>query len=199
MTRIIGGRAGGQALDVPRGRDVRPTLARVREAIMSMLDARRGLAGAVVLDLFAGSGALGLEAWSRGAAKVTLVDQSGRAARAIARNMIRIGAAGECQFLRGKLPRVLERLPGGPDVAPVTLVLMDPPYDAPELATQVLEALPRDQLAVDALVLVEHDGRRSIECPAQWSPITTRNYGDTAVTLFERVPTDRQSQTGEPP
>lgn len=123
MTRIIGGVAGGRRLAVPP-RGTRPTTDRVRESLFNILAARRELTGLAVLDLYAGSGALGLEALSRGAATALFVESDPRAAAVIARNIDTLGLPG-ATLRRGAVAAVLA---GGAATA-VDLVLADPPYD----------------------------------------------------------------------
>ncbi|MEJ2579042.1 MAG: 16S rRNA (guanine(966)-N(2))-methyltransferase RsmD [Kineosporiaceae bacterium] len=124
MTRIIAGTAGGRRLATPRGTGTRPTSDRVREALFSGLDARGALRGARVLDLYAGSGALGLEAASRGAASVVLVDSSREAAGTARRNVTAVGLPG-VTVMHTPVLRYLRRAAGS---AAFDLVLADPPY-----------------------------------------------------------------------
>ena len=125
MTRIVAGVAGGRRLAVP-AQGARPTTDRVREALFNVLASRIDLDGAQVLDLYAGSGALGLEALSRGAASVVLVDDDRRTAGVIARNIATVGLPGASV----RRARVAEFLNSDP-VAPVDLILADPPYGMP--------------------------------------------------------------------
>jgi len=163
---------------VPRGRGTRPTSERVREAMFSALDSRGVIAGARVLDLYAGSGALGLEAASRGAASVVLVEAARPAVTAARQN---VAALGLDQVVVE--PGTVERFLSGPG-APMDLVLLDPPYDLAERAlAAVLAALvERGWLAPGAQVVLER-AARSPE-PA-WPPglarTGVREHGDTAV------------------
>ena len=176
MTRIVAGTAGGRTLTVPRG-ETRPTSERVREALFSRLEHQGVVDGARVLDLYAGSGALGLEAASRGAAAVTLVDSARPAVAACRRNVETLGM-GQVSVV-GSAVRTY--LAGEPTTA-FDLVLVDPPYDVaePDLA-EVLAGLPR-RLAEDAVVVVERS-RRSPE--PTWSAglerTDERRYGDTTL------------------
>ncbi|MBX3094363.1 MAG: 16S rRNA (guanine(966)-N(2))-methyltransferase RsmD [Cryobacterium sp.] len=183
MTRIIAGFAGSLSLEVP-GTGTRPTSDRVREAIFSALESRDVLAGAHVADLFAGSGALGLEALSRGAASVVLVDRARAAAAVCRRNVARVTAAipkghtvPRADVVAQGVPTFLEG-----SAAIWDLVFLDPPYDFAEAElADVLKALvPR--LAPDAVVLIERDSR-SPE-PA-WSAglalERSKRYGDTTL------------------
>ncbi len=177
MTRLIGGRAGGRRLLIPAGRETRPTTDRVREALFSRLEHDGWIQDLAVLDLFAGSGALGLEAASRGAATVTLVEQQAPAARAIARNAEELGLHSGCQLavVTDKVQKFLTRAPQQYD-----LVIADPPYplDEEELA-EVLRTLATGWLTAQALVVVERS-RRSPE--PRWSGrlqgIDQRRYGE---------------------
>jgi 16S rRNA (guanine966-N2)-methyltransferase len=182
VTRIIGGFAGSLRLDVPRS-GTRPTSDRVREAIFSALDARDAVAGSRVLDLFAGSGALGLEAASRGAAHVTLVDFSPAAVGSARENAARVrkaaprGSAPEIVVVGRPVQAFLAAAPGTWDA-----VFLDPPYELgePELMRALDALLPR--LAPDAVVVLE----RSSRDPEPGWPAALRldrrtSYGDTAL------------------
>ncbi len=156
MTRIIAGAAGSLALTTP-GAGTRPTSDRVREAIFSALEARDEIADAAVLDLYAGSGALGLEAASRGAARVVLVESSSAAARTCTANAARVGAVvprAELRVAAQGVRAFLGGATGGWD-----LVFLDPPYELAdgELAADL--ALLAPLLAVGATVLVERSSR----------------------------------------
>ncbi|MDD7964389.1 16S rRNA (guanine(966)-N(2))-methyltransferase RsmD [Actinomycetospora lemnae] len=174
MTRIIGGVAGGRQIAVPPT-GTRPTADRVREALFSALEARDALEDAEVLDLFAGSGALGIEALSRGASTALLVERDPRACAVIQSN---VGVAG----VRGALVRrssvlaYLKRTPG-----PVDLVFVDPPYADPVDA--VLALLPR-WVRGGGLVVVERDTRSPAPTwPEGLDPEVPRTYGETTLHL----------------
>ncbi len=176
MTRVIAGEFGGRALTVPKS-GTRPTTDRVREAIFSRLDHANALRGATALDLFAGSGALGLEALSRGAAHVTFVESALPASRVIEANIRALGAGTRATAVRERATAFLSLHGGRFD-----LVFIDPPYDHPvgDLA-QVLSALvPR--LTRNATVVLE--GSRRTVGP-QWPPglevVHSKDYGDTVV------------------
>ena len=196
MTRVIAGRFGGHRLRVPPA-GTRPTTDRVREALFSALESRLDLTGARVLDLFAGSGALGLEAASRGAASVTFVEADGGAAKVLRGNVAGVrSAAGreapELTVRQGRLPGVLTRggVPGTD--GGVDLVLADPPYDrAGELDEPVLRALVTEGLlAPGALVVWERSARSpDTRWPSGLDPIFSRTYGETAVEIGEAVET----------
>jgi 16S rRNA (guanine966-N2)-methyltransferase len=177
MTRIVAGTAGGRRLEVPP-KGTRPTSERVREAMFSALEAAVGLTGAHVLDLYAGSGALGLEALSRGAATATFVETDRRALEVLRRNATTLGLPG-ATVLSGSVEAVL----GGPAGRPFDVILADPPYALPaaELAVVLLRLAEGGWLAADGVLVLERaarDGEPSL--PAGLSMIRSRRYGDTA-------------------
>lgn len=178
MTRIVSGRYGGRRLATPEGPDTRPTADRVREALFGSLGPLDGLR---FLDLYAGSGAVGLEALSRGAAHALLVESDPRAAKVARENVALLGAVRQAVLAVG---RVGPTLGYGPNGEPYDVVYADPPYPTPEDEVgAVLAALvDKGWLAPDATVVVERS-RRSPE-PA-WVPGITpersRRYGDTVL------------------
>jgi 16S rRNA (guanine966-N2)-methyltransferase len=200
MTRIIAGLAGGRRLVTPPGVETRPTSDRVREALFSILDARDAVDGARVLDLFAGSGALGLEAASRGAAVVILVDSSRSAVAAARRNAATITGTGSGPGTGGALvPARVEvvlspalKYLRRPDSAVFDLVLLDPPYPlAEEDLAEHLQTLAADgRLADGAVVVVERGGRSPQPAwPPGLEPQPARRYGETALWIAVRVAT----------
>ncbi len=179
MTRIIAGVVGGRTLRTPRGSKTRPTSDRVREALFSALAARDILAGARVLDLYAGSGALGLEALSRGSVSATFVESDRATAQLIADNARSLALAGARVVSRS----VLEVLRGEPE-STYDLAFLDPPYPLgeDELA-QTLSAVER-WLAPEALVIVERSSRSPQPTwPEHWAAERVRRYGETALWL----------------
>jgi 16S rRNA (guanine966-N2)-methyltransferase len=178
--RIIGGAAGGRRLAVAPGRMTRPTSDRAREGLFATVEAiRGGLTGARVLDLYAGSGAVGLEALSRGATDVLLVEADARAARVIRENAAALGLAG-ARVVNDRADRLLARGPG--DLARRDFVFADPPYRVSdsELA-RVLSALA-DWLAPGALVAVERATRSGAPAwPAGYETDRSRRYGEATV------------------
>ena len=182
MTRIIGGVAGGRRLAVPPGRSTRPTSDRAREGLFSTVTAvLGGLSGAAVLDLYAGSGAVGIEALSRGASDVLLVESSGPAAAVIARNIEAVGLPG-ARLVRDRVERVLRRGPGGarlPD-----LVFADPPYAQgdDELGAVLAALAASGWLRQAALLVVERDARSGPpRWPPGWREYRSRRYGETVL------------------
>lgn len=176
MTRIIAGVAGGRRLAVPP-KGTRPTTDRVREALFSRLDARLDWSGLAVLDLYAGSGALGLEALSRGAAQVVLVEQHAAACEVIRRNVAAVGLPGST-VLQIDAAHLVTRAP-----VPCDLVLADPPYDVPaDAVAHLFERLAGvGWLAGDAEVVVERPTRdESDPLPPGWSYLH-KAYGETCL------------------
>lgn len=181
MTRIVAGTWGGRTLEVP-ARGTRPTSERVREAIFSRLT-HLGIVGGGrgsvrVLDLYAGSGALALEAASRGASHITLVEAARPAAATARRNLANLGARGAVEQVA--VDRYLTRAPD----TPWDLVFCDPPYDIPEVELgAALAALARPGvLAPGATVVVERTRRAPApRWPAGWDDVARRDYGETVV------------------
>ena len=172
--RVVAGEFGGRRLQAPRGRVTRPTADRVREALFSMLG---DVSGARVLDLYAGSGALGIEAISRGAASALFVESDVRAAEVIRRNLAKLGAEGEVR--RQDAVRFLNAAEGTFD-----LVFCDPPYDlAPSQAAALAERLPA-VTSQDARIVTESDKRRPLELP--FPVLRERVYGDTRIVIHGR-------------
>lgn len=170
--RIIAGTARGRRLEAPRDASVRPTSDRAREALFGILGhGTPPVGGARFLDLFAGTGAVGLEAWSRGAAAVTLVEQDHAAIEVIRRNVGALGAAG-VDLLRRDATRL-----GRPSGPPFNIVFMDPPYHS-GLATQALAGLiETGWLAPSARVIVELAAREPLALAPEWSLLEERRYG----------------------
>lgn len=187
--RIVGGAWRGHPIEAPDGRDVtRPTTDRVREAVSSMLLSARGLTldGARVLDAFAGSGAMGLELLSRGAAWCTFVDLDRGACARVRRNAASLGADAESfAIVRGDAMRLAA---AGVTGAPFDVVVLDPPYaTAAELVSGLVEALDAaGSLAADALVLYERSAQAPTIGPAGFVSAKQKRYGQTAVDLLRR-------------
>jgi 16S rRNA (guanine(966)-N(2))-methyltransferase RsmD len=182
MTRIIGGAAGGRRIAVPP-RGTRPTTDRVRESLFNILAARRELSGLAVLDLYAGSGALGLEALSRGAATALFVESDPRTASVIARNVDTLGLAG-ATLRRGPVAAVL----AAGTASPVDLVLADPPYDvgAAEIEAVLAALTAHGWVREGGLAVVERAaGGAPLTWPPGWSVWPPRVYGDTRLELAE--------------
>lgn len=182
MTRIIGGSAGGRRLQTPRGDLTRPTSDRVREALFSALESLLGSLGGVrFLDLYAGSGAVGLEALSRGAAAATLVEHDRRTAGLIRTNARAVGFR-DADVVTGSVARHLADRPATPyDVA-----FLDPPYDLTGKAVSAdLTALGSNGwLADDAVVVVERSSREQLPpWPLGYEAGRERRYGETTLSF----------------
>ena len=179
--RIVGGRLKGRVLHAPASRAIRPTSERLRESIFDILAHRHdAVEGARVVDLFAGSGALGIEALSRGAEFALFVD-NGVEARALLRaNVEALALGGVTRIWRADATR-LGKAPAGP---PFTLAFLDPPYDK-GLAGPALAALCEGGwLAADALVVVEEAAKAEIAAPPALELVDERVYGETRIAFF---------------
>jgi 16S rRNA (guanine966-N2)-methyltransferase len=177
MPRVIAGEAGGRRLAVPGGTSTRPTSDRAREGLFgSVLSELGSLAGKRALDLYAGSGAVGLEALSRGASHALLVESDPRAVAVIRANMATVGIAG-AQVRGEKAERLLAR---PPEQGPYDFVFADPPYALADAAvTRVLALLARDWLTPDALVVVERATRSGgVDWPVGITEGKSRKYGE---------------------
>ena len=176
--RVIAGSVGGQRLTVPD--NVRPTTDRVKESVFGALGAR--LEDAVVLDVYAGSGALAIEALSRGATQAVLIEHNPVAVAAIRRNLERTGLMARARVFAGTAGRALGR-PAPPE-APFDLVFFDPPYErtAEAVGTDLALLAASGWLAAGATVVVERPGREELPpAPAGWGVGWRRDYGDTLV------------------
>jgi 16S rRNA (guanine966-N2)-methyltransferase len=179
VTRIISGRAGGLRLATPSGSGTRPTSDRVREALFSRLEHLDVLAGAHVLDLYCGSGALGLEAVSRGAQTALLVEADKAAAKVTRQNAQALGIPG----ISVRHATVLRTL-AEPPVTPFSLVFSDPPYDLTEdaLADDFTLLVKHRWVTQDVLVVVERSSRSpEPPWPVEWELEGERRYGETKV------------------
>lgn len=180
MTRIISGLAGGRRIRTPPGRGTRPTSDRVREALFSRLEHLDVVDDATVLDLYAGSGALGLEAASRGAASVLLVESEWSAVAAIRKNIADLGLAG-VSIRADTVERALLDAPGS-DATRCDLVLADPPYEVTEEALSAVLALlvTHRWLSAEAFVVVERSARSpEPRWPQGLEGAGERRYGET--------------------
>lgn len=186
MTRIIAGTAGGRRIRTPQGSTTRPTTDRVREALFSRLDSATELRGAAVLDLYAGSGALGLEAASRGAVQVLCVESHRGTARLIEGSARDLGLT-QVRVLAERVERVLER---GPGETTYDVVLADPPYPLtePELADVLTLLDEHGWLGDNGLVVIERSARGPEPTwPSAWRALRARRYGETTLHTAERV------------
>ena len=174
--RVVAGTARGRRLQVPPGRDTRPTSDRVREAIFSALESMHAVGDAVAVDLFAGTGALGIEALSRGARHVTFVDSSATSTSAIDANLAATGLAASATVRRADVVRWLE----ANDTSGVDLAFADPPYAFADWVTLA------NRLKADILV-AESD--REPDLGAGWEVLRAKRYGTTVVVIACPTPT----------
>ena len=181
--RVTGGQAKGISIRAPKGRRVRPTSDKVREALFNTLGA--DVANKRVLDLFSGSGALGIEALSRGAEHVTFVENDPIALRAIADNLARTGFGGKSEIVRSDFRSALKKL--GKRKEQFHLILADPPYQG-GLLEEVCAAIAKNRISSrETVIVIEHF--KKTEPPRTISDIPlveTRTYGQTALSHFRR-------------
>ena len=181
--RIVGGVLGGRVLRAPTGASTRPTSEKVREAIFNILGNLHGsVEGDHVLDLFAGSGAMGIEALSRGCLTATFIDAGKDALSVIRGNLRDLGLAERATVLAGDAVALAGR---HTPVAPWNVVFVDPPYRS-DLAVRAVLAIPRAHLAAHPVVVIEHD-RRNAPPESLGSLLRTdeRRYGDTMISFYE--------------
>ncbi len=191
--RIIAGEAGGRNLESPEGQEIRPTPERAREALFSTLG---NIAGAVVVDAFAGTGALGCEALSRGADLCYFIDTSPEAIELIEENLERIDARDRGIILEGDVEASLPLIYDDPD-----LWLLDPPYDT-ELGAAALEAMVASPVVTDgALVVLEQSTRAELPTTEGFRREDVREYGKTRLVYLRRItdrPTDGSESSDDP-
>ncbi len=179
--RIVGGEARGRRLFAPEGMDTRPTADRVRESLMSILGPR--LPGARVIDLFAGSGALALEALSRGAQSAVLCESSAKACQVIRRNIEICKAQDRAQLIQQDCIRALETITGGFDIA-----FLDPPYRLEALYGQAAEALrARGLLNPGCVLVMEHPSKAGLTLGKSFEIYDERRYGECAIALVREA------------
>jgi len=179
--RVIGGTAHGRTLKGPQRDTTRPTSDRVREALFDIL-ASHGCEPSLVLDLYSGTGALGIEALSRGAEHCDFVEANARACEVIRENLRLTGLQEGGRVYSLTVAKALSRLTG-----PYDLVVADPPYEYDRAQKELTDLIEKGLLADDGVLAVEHSKRH------EWPPVlagreqlTTRRYGDTAITLYTR-------------
>jgi 16S rRNA (guanine966-N2)-methyltransferase len=177
MTRIIAGEYGGRRIETPKGDGTRPTSDRVREAMFSSIESELGgFDGLQVLDLFAGSGALGLESASRGASHVVFVESDQRAAAVIKANVKALGVAG-AQVVKGTASAFVER---EQDLL-FDLVFLDPPYALPTAQLTGLVRRAKEVSAAEALFVVERATRDPFDWPEGVEGLRHKKYGETTI------------------
>ena len=199
MSRIIAGELGGRRLRTPAGEHTRPTSDRVREALFSRVESLLGgLDAVVVLDLYAGSGAVGLEAVSRGAARALLVECDRRAAAIVRDNISALGVSAQARVVGDRVERLLSR-PPAPAEQPADLVFADPPYavDHASLSGVLVAGAASGWFAAEALIVVERPTRgQAWAFPPGVRPEGNRRYGETTLWYGRRDPS---AQPAAPP
>lgn len=183
---LTGGEYRSRRLQAPEGLDTRPTRAMVREALFNMLQGASQ--GARVLDLFAGSGALGFEALSRGAKAAVFCDNAQRAMAVIRQNAATLGAEDRCAFMQMDWRQALGKL--GTSGEGFDLIFLDPPYGL-DLAQVLAEILLRNLLGPGGVAALEHGSKASITPPAGFDILRSRRYGESAITLITLTMEDR--------
>jgi len=187
MLRIIGGSLRGRRFAAPPGRHTRPTSDKVREAIFNALAGLVALEGARVLDLFAGSGALGLEALSRGAAHCTFVESHARTAAGIRAAAAALGLPRDAvRVVAARAERWLHDAAGTPPGEAAALVLADPPYAYGEHAALLAALADPPAVADGAVIVLETAARQALTPPARLELLRVKGYGDTQVWLLCR-------------
>jgi 16S rRNA (guanine966-N2)-methyltransferase len=181
MMRIVAGAFGGRRLHVPKGLEIRPTSDRVREAIFSIIG--QAVSGAKVLDLFAGTGALGLEALSRGASEVVFVDQSLAAVKLIRDNIELCNVQDRVRVIHGSVNQAIHRLDVQGEC--FDLIFMDPPYGKGSIQKALVNLAAVAQSK--SLVVAEHDSKDLLPSSLQeWTKTQERKYGDTTISFYLR-------------
>ena len=196
MLRIIAGKFGGRRIQAPSGYRTRPTSEKVRGALFNMLEQWIDLDGATVVDLYAGSGALGIESLSRGAAHATFVDADSRTCGLIRENLKSLNIpSSETEVACQKAIPWLKR---ADSASLVQLVLLDPPYAAGEYDA-VLTALGSwPCLAGDAILAVECSAKRDLDVPASLEVLKTKRYGDTELVFLRKSDSARNLEPPRP-
>jgi 16S rRNA (guanine966-N2)-methyltransferase len=179
--RVISGAFKGRRLKTPSWNGLRPTYDKLRETLFNILAAR--IPGARVLDAFAGTGAIGIEALSRGAAHVTFVDSDRRAAALIAQNLALCGIDSGYTIETGPITRVLGELPPG---AVLDIIVLDPPYDA--VGVREVLAAAAGRLAADGVLVLERATRREPEAPESLTRTRDVKSGDSTLTFYTMTP-----------
>jgi 16S rRNA (guanine966-N2)-methyltransferase len=180
--RIVGGRLRGRALSAPKSQAIRPTADRLRESLFNILTHAYGdpISGARVLDLFAGTGALGIEALSRGAALALFIDDRAEARALIRENVAALGLGGVTRIFR----RDATKLGAAHPIEPFSLVFLDPPYGS-GLAAKALESVREGGwLAAEGIAVVEESAEPALVPPAGFTELERRRYDDTELTFL---------------
>lgn len=174
--RIIGGKFRGRVIQVPKGLPARPTTDRTKEALFNILMHRIDWEEARVLDLFAGTGNISMECWSRGAKDVVSVEKDYRSVQAIKKNLRQL-QVDQAQVLKMDVKRYLNQ-----SKEPFDLIYMDPPYDMPGQPALIQQIFSQGLLEPEGTLIVEHRKSVSFEDMRQWEEV--RTYGDSSLSFF---------------
>jgi 16S rRNA (guanine966-N2)-methyltransferase len=192
--RVTGGAFKGRKLVAPEGAKTRPTAAKVREALFDILGPR--VRGSAFLDLCSGTGAVGIEALSRGASRSVFVERSGRALAALRRNLEALGLAERSRILALSASRALALLSSSPEK--FSLAYLDPPYSS-EDRLAILQSLgDSDVWQPGAVLAVEHRSKETAEAPEGFVLLKAYRYGDTGLSLFGRTEREENSNPPQP-
>ena len=188
--RIISGKARGKQLATVQGQEIRPTSDRVREALFSSLTCRLGsFEQLVILDLFAGTGALALEALSRGAGEAVLVDSGRQSQRLIEKNSQICGLSSQCRLLATPVDKALPRLS-----RPFDVIFLDPPYRQGLVDRTILQISELNLLAAGGIICAEEDkGTLVSDLLGRYHLVDLKQYGSTALHIFTHAPTEEAS------
>jgi 16S rRNA (guanine966-N2)-methyltransferase len=184
--RIVGGQYRGRTLATPRGDHIRPTSDRLRESLFNILVHAHGdpVTGARVLDLFAGTGALALEAMSRGAAFALFVDEGSEARALIRENVATLGLGGATRIFR----RDATKLGAAHPIEPFSLIFLDPPYGRGLAGPALVSAREGGWLAREALIVIEEAAGAAFAAPENFTEIERRRYDDTELVFLTLAP-----------
>lgn len=189
--RIISGTSKGRRLVTPKGPALRPTSDRVKESIFNILGGE--VEGKFVLDLFAGTGNLGIEALSRGAKKAVFVEKGRQALRLIRRNVIQIGLEGRVEIIPRDASRAIGILKWRGEI--FDLIMMDPPYEKGLIKRTLTKLNSHPIYHVNSILIIEHDRREPLpSIPEGWNLIRERRMGDTVISFL--TPCEREHLTG---
>lgn len=178
--RITGGEYRGRILNVPKGMDVRPTSDKVRQAVFNMLAPYDLPQGAQVLDLFCGTGALGLEALSRGAQFCTFIDKDQKSILCCKQNIEALGTKAQCKILKKDSTKLGEK---ALNYLPANLVFADPPYRQELVLPSLMTAVKHGWLAADALCVIETEKEANVFVPDVFTMVKRKKYGDTQIVI----------------
>jgi len=183
--RVVGGRLRGRALAAPKSKAIRPTADRLRESLFNILVHAFGdpVTGARVLDLFAGTGALGIEALSRGAAFALFIDEGAEARALLRENVTALGLGGASRIFR----RDATKLGAAYPVAPFSLAFLDPPYGHGLAAAALTSAFAGGWFTPDALIIVEEAAKAQFAAPEGFTEIDRRRYDDTEFVFLRPI------------